>query len=436
MLPTEVIRHKRDGLELSDEDIAAFLDGYTRGEIPDYQMAALAMAVYFRGLSPRELAQWTDAMLHSGEVLDLSDIPGRKVDKHSTGGVGDKISLPLAPLVAACGLKVPMIAGRGLGHTGGTLDKLEAIPGFNVRLESADFRRIVRDVGCCLIGQTSSLAPADRKLYSLRDVTSTVESIPLIASSIMSKKLAEGIDGLVLDVKFGSGAFMREQDRARELARTMVGIGRSFGKDVVAYLTDMNQPTGRAIGNALEIFETVDVLRGAGPPDVVELTLVLGEEMLVIGGLATDAGEARGKLMKAIASGAGLAKFEQMVEAQGGDPRAVTDWSLMPQARSRIDVVAARAGYVGAMDAAEIGRAAMLLGAGRQKVEDAVDLAVGIILHKRTGAYVEQGEPLATLHVNDARPVEAARSRLLRAMPIGDTAPRPQPLVAERITAN
>lgn len=433
MVPTDVLRRKRDGQALSDDEIRDFLAAYTRGDVPDYQMSALAMAIFFRGLDARELAAWTHAMLHSGDVLDLSDIPGRKVDKHSTGGVGDKISLPLAPLVAACGVKVPMISGRGLGHTGGTLDKLESIPGFRVDLDVERYRTLVRDVGACLIGQTARLAPADKKLYALRDVTSTVESIPLISSSIMSKKLAEGIDALVLDVKFGSGAFMREFEKAELLARTMVGIGRSFGKDVVALLTDMDQPLGCAVGNALEVIESVEILQGKGPADVRELTLALGAEMLVLGHVAKDEAEARRKLEAAIADGSGLRKFEQLTEAQGGDPRALTDFSRLPTARRRIDVPAPRSGFIARLQTDEVGRAAMLLGAGRQRVDSVVDPAVGLVLQKRTGDAIQAGEPIATLYVNDETPLDAARQRLIGAVEFSDAPPKPRPLVARRI---
>jgi pyrimidine-nucleoside phosphorylase len=328
---------------------------------------------------------------------------------------------------------VPMIAGRGLGHTGGTLDKLESIPGFNVRLSADQFRRCVREVGFAMAGQSSSLAPTDKKLYSLRDVTSTVESIPLISSSIMSKKLAEGIDGLVLDVKFGSGAFMRKYEDAKLLAQTMVGIGQSFGKRTVAYLTSMDQPLGQAVGNALEIFESVDVLRGGGPADIVELTLVLGAEMLVLAGVAFDEKEARAQLQHAIDSGAGLRKFEQVVAAQGGDPRSVTDWSLIAQARKQIEVRVPQTGHIRHIQTDEVGRAAMLLGAGRQKVEDNVDTAVGLMLHKRLGDAVSAGDLLAVLHVNDESNVAAATRQLLNAYEIGEPPARVPALVAERI---
>jgi pyrimidine-nucleoside phosphorylase len=326
-----------------------------------------------------------------------------------------------------------MISGRGLGHTGGTLDKLESIPGFDVRLDTAAFRRIVRDTGACLIGQTEQLAPTDRKLYSLRDVTATVESIPLIAASIMSKKLAEGIDALVLDVKFGSGAFMREYDRAKLLAQTMVGIGARNGKDVVALLTDMDQPLGLAVGNSLEVVESVDVLCGRGPADLTEITYALGVEMLLLGRVAKDAADARAQLEAAVRSGAGLRKFEEIVRAQGGDARALTDLSRLPGARARVEVPAPRTGWVTRIQTDEVGRAAMLLGAGRQKVDDVIDPGVGLVLRRKTGDRVERGEPLAVLHVNDEAALDAARQRLLAAYEFGDAAPAPRPLVAGRI---
>jgi pyrimidine-nucleoside phosphorylase len=429
----DVIKTKRDGGRLSPEQIRYFIDGYTRGEIPDYQAAALVMAVFIRGLHADELAVWSDAMLRSGEVLDFSDLPGAKVDKHSTGGVGDKISLPLAPLVAACGVRVPMISGRGLGHTGGTLDKLESIPGFRTDLSAARFRELVRDVGLGLIGQTEKLAPADRKLYALRDATATVECIPLIASSIMSKKLAEGCDALVLDVKTGSGAFMKRPADARELAKTMVGIAAGVGKRAVALITDMDQPLGRAVGNALEVEESILTLRGEGPADITELTLALGAEMLMLGGVARDAQDGRARLRRAIEDGSGLRKFMQVIEGQGGDPRVVDEPLRLPRARREVAVGAPRAGHVAAIDAEKVGVATLLLGAGRAKKEDAIDPAVGAMVHRKVGDRVEAGEPLLTLYVNDERNLDAARAMAVEAYAIADTAPAPRPLVLERI---
>jgi pyrimidine-nucleoside phosphorylase/thymidine phosphorylase len=434
MTPYELIHAKRDGRAIPDAEIAALVDGFTRGDIPDYQMAAFCMAVFFRGMDEAEVRALTGAMLRSGDVLDLSDVPGAKVDKHSTGGVGDKVSLALAPLVAACGVKVPMISGRGLGHTGGTLDKLEAIPGFRVDLPADRFRALVREVGACLVGQTARLAPADRKLYALRDVTATVESIPLIAASIMSKKLAEGIDALVLDVKVGSGAFMKRLDDARALASTLAGIGRGMGKKVTALLTAMDQPLGRAVGNALEVVETVELLRGGGPPDLREVTVELGAEMLVLGGAAAGLPEARAKVEAAIAGGSGLAKLEEIVRAQGGDADALRDPGRLPRAPRTYAVPAPAAGAVAAIDAEGVGLAAVALGAGRRKVEDRIDPAVGIVVHRKLGDRVERGEPLCTVHEGDrSEPRERVVTRLQAAWTIGPVAPAPRPLVLERM---
>ena len=433
MNAAETIRRKRDGHALLPEEIRAFIAAYTDGSVPDYQAAALLMAVFFRGLDEPELDAWTQAMLHSGDVLDFSDIPGVKVDKHSTGGVGDMISIALAPLVAACGVVVPMISGRGLGHTGGTLDKLEAIPGFRVDLSVEKFRAQLQSIGCCLIGQTERLCPADRKLYALRDVTGTVESIPLIASSILSKKLAEGIDGLVLDVKVGSGAFMKTLDDARALARTLVGIGRGAGKQVTAFLTDMDQPLGRRIGNAIEVREAILTLTGRGEPDVREVTLALGAEMLQLAKLAGDEVSARMKLVRAIDTGAALEKLAAVVAAQGGDPRAILDGKL-PEVATASVVIATRKGVVQSIDAEEIGLAALALGAGRARKEDTIDPAVGMELLRKVGEPVGRSEPLVALHHRDGRGLEEARRRVERAYRISDEPARPKsdrPLVIE-----
>ena len=432
----ELIQRKRDGGRLSGDEIRSLVAAYTAGHIPDYQVAALLMAVFFRGLDAEELSAWTGAMLHSGEILDLADVPGVKVDKHSTGGVGDKISLPLAPLVAACGVPVPMISGRGLGHTGGTLDKLESIPGFRVDLPPERFRKQVAELGCCLIGQTATIAPADKKLYALRDATATVESIPLICSSILSKKLAEGIDALVLDVKVGRGAFMKGIEDARLLARTMVDLGEAMGKRVVALLTSMDEPLGRTIGNALEVRESLEVLRGGGPADVVELTVRLDAEMLLLGGVALDLADGELRIRRAIADGSGLAKFRAIVEAQGGDPRAVDDPSLLPAAPRILEVPARRDGFVADIDSLELGHAAVPLGAGRAKKEDAVDPAVGFELLRHVGEPVRAGEPLVRVHAPATGPVDAVIARVAAAYRFED-APPPlrRPLVLERLTA-
>ncbi|MBI3180974.1 MAG: thymidine phosphorylase [Myxococcales bacterium] len=433
MTPYETIKAKRDGRQLDPEDIRRFLEGYTTGTVSDYQMAAMCMAVFFRGLDPRELGAWTRAMLESGEVLELSDTPGIKVDKHSTGGVGDKVSLALAPLAAACGVPVPMISGRGLGHTGGTLDKLESIPGFKVDLPISEYRRLVREVGACLIGQTATLAPADKKLYALRDVTATVDCLPLIASSIMSKKLAEGIDALVLDVKVGSGAFMKELDDARALARTMIGIGAEMGRKVVALITDMDQPLGRAVGNALEVEEAVAMLRGGGPPDFAEVTLALTAEMLVLGGRAPDPAQARQRLAEAIRDGSAFRKLQEIIRHQGGDPLAVEDFSRLPRSRASLAVPARSSGFVSAIDCEAIGLAAVALGAGRLRTGSTIDPAVGFTLERKLGDAVGVGETLVTIRYNDDRGLDDTLRRVQSAYTISPAAPARRPLVVERI---
>jgi len=422
----ELIRTKRDGGTLDPEDIRAFIAAYSRDEVPDYQVAALLMAVYFQGLDPGELSAWTDAMLRSGEVLNLDHIPGAKVDKHSTGGVGDKISLPLAPIVAACGVRVPMVSGRGLGHTGGTLDKLESIPGFRTDLTVERYVEMVADIGASLIGQTAEITPADKRMYALRDVTATVPSIPLIASSIMSKKLAEGIDALVLDVKVGTGAFMTNEADARVLAQTMVAVGERMGKRVVALLTDMNQPLGVAVGNALEVRESIDILRGAGPDDTRTLTLTLARTMLELGGV--DPGGAE----RAIADGSALRKFREIVAAQGGDVAAIDDPTRLPTAAHTTPLVADRAGYIAAIDTRAVGIAAGHLGAGRATKDDVIDPAVGLEICVRLGDRVEGGQPLVRMHHNE-RGLDAATALLRAAYTIGDEVVRAGPLVIGRV---
>ncbi len=389
-------------------EVEGLVNAYTKGDIPDYQVSAWLMAVVLRGMTRAETAALTDAMLRSGEVLDLSSLPARKVDKHSTGGVGDKTSLVLAPLAAAAGVAVPMISGRGLGHTGGTLDKLEAIPGFNVNLSVAEFRRVLATCGCAMIGQTAEIAPADRKLYALRDVTGTVESPYLICASIMSKKLAEGIDALVLDVKTGSGAFMKSEKDAAFLAELMVETGERMGKQVVALITDMDQPLGNMIGNALEVVECLEVLRGAGPEDLRELCLELAGWMLHLGGAAGTVAEGKQQSAKLIASGKALEKFRQVVELQGGDPRVIDDAKRLPQAQHTMPALSEKSGFIAALQCEQIGTACVILGGGRERKEDAVDPAVGIVLHKKVGDWVNAGEPLATIHYN-------AEARALRA---------------------
>lgn len=433
MHPYELIKRKRDGGLLEAGEIAQFIAGYTEGIIPDYQMAAMCMSIFFNGLTDAELAAWAGAMLRSGEVIDLSDVPALKVDKHSTGGVGDKVSLSLAPLAAACGVPVPMISGRGLGHTGGTLDKLESIPGFRVDLGVERYRELVRTIGCCLIGQTATVVPADKKLYALRDVTATVDCIPLIASSIMSKKLAEGIDALVLDVKVGSGAFMKTLDDARKLATTMVGIGREMGKKVVAIITDMEQPLGRAIGNSLEAIEAIDMLKGQAPADYTECTMKLTAKMLELGQAAKDETEARARLQAVIDDGSALKKFAQIIEAQGGNPAVLYDYSVFPTARQVVPIPSPVSGYITAIDTEKVGMAAVALGAGRERVDSIIDPAVGFVLEKKVGDKVEKGEPLAMMHINDAARAATIIDRFQSACAFGDEAPAPRPLIIETI---
>jgi len=426
----DVIRKKRDQLELSREEITSLIQGYTSGEIPDYQAAAWLMAAVIRGLTRAETAALTDAMLRSGEVLDLSDFSASKVDKHSTGGVGDKTSLVLAPVAAAGGLVVPMISGRGLGHTGGTLDKLESIPGFNVNLPVADFRRVLHACGCCMIGQTAEIAPADRKLYALRDVTGTVESPYLICASIMSKKLAEGIDALVLDVKTGSGAFMKREEDAVFLAELMVETGQRMGKKMVALITDMDQPLGLCVGNSLEVAEVLEVLRGQGPNDLRELCLELAGWMFHLGGVASSVAQGKSTAAQLIKSGKALDKFRQMVELQGGDVRVIDDPSRLPQAKQTLDVAAPSSGYVAAIECEDVGTACVVLGGGREKKEDSVDPAVGMILHKKVGDRVTAGEPLCVIHYNSESRAQRAKSLLEKSYRIADAPPaQARPLV-------
>ena len=433
MVPQWIIEKKRDGLALNDAEIREFINAFTAGDIPDYQMAALAMAIFFRGMTFPEVTALTDAMLHSGEIVDTSGIARPKADKHSTGGIGDKVSLVLAPLVACCDIAVPMISGRGLGITGGTLDKLESIPGYKTNLSIPEFLRVLERCGCSIIGQTATLAPADRKLYALRDVTATVPSIPLISASIMSKKLAEGTDALVLDVKWGKGAFMKDQSQAHELARTMVEIGARMGKGMTALLTDMNQPLGRTAGNALEVIETVETLQGKGPADLVEMTLACGAHMLMLCRRAPTEAAARAQLQRHLDSGAGFAKWLEMVELQGGDPRAITDLARLPTASIRRDFPATRSGFVSGVDANLIGRACLVLGAGRTRVEDKVDHAVGVSGLVKIGESVAAGQPLLTLHANSAAKLDEALALLRDAFTIADATPAPTPLIAEII---
>jgi len=430
----ELIQKKRDRGVLSDEEIAWLIGSYTSGAVADYQMAAMAMAIYLNGLEPGELVEWTRAMLHSGEVLDFSEIKIPKVDKHSTGGVGDKVSIPLAPMVAACGVAIPMMSGRGLGHTGGTLDKLESIPGFTTALDPVRFRQVLDRCGLVLAGQSETLVPADRKLYALRDATATVESIPLISSSIMSKKLAEDLDGLVLDVKVGSGAFMKSLDRARALAETMVGIGKAYGVKTVALLTSMDTPLGNEIGNANEIAESIAVLRGEGPDDLVEVTMALGIEMLSVAGIETDPDKARAMLEATRTNGKALEVFARVVEAQGGDPRVAEDpAAVLPRAPHRAEVTAEHAGFLRGLHALKVGVAAMRLGAGRERKEDTIDPAVGITVLVKPGEKLEAGQPILGLAYRHPARLDEALSVLDGAIEIGDEAPAQEPLIIERV---
>lgn len=430
----ELIAAKRDGRALDAADVRRVIAAYMDGSLADYQMSALLMAVFFRGMDDAETVALTEAMLHSGRVIDLASVPGTKVDKHSTGGVGDKVSICLAPIVAACGVPVPMVSGRGLGHTGGTLDKLEAIPGFRTDLGVGDFARIVGDVGACLIGQTAEIAPADKRIYALRDVTATVECIPLIVASILSKKLAEGIDGLVLDVKVGRGAFMKTEANARALAEALVRVGRRAGKRVTALLTAMDAPLGCTVGNAIETREAIDVLHGRGPRDLIACTLALADEMLVVGGVAKDAGEARAKTTQAIASGAAAERMRKLIALQSGDPRVVDDPSRLEVASVEVVVRAPRAGFVATIDALEVGLASVAMGAGRTRADQKVDAAVGITVDAKPGAEVRAGDALARLHVraNDAS-AEATAARVRDAFVIADARAAEAPLVIGRI---
>ena len=434
-LPAELIIRKREGKALTEDEIHGWVDGYVRGDIPDYQMAAMAMAIFFRGMSPKETAALTLCMRDSGTVIDLSHISALKVDKHSTGGVGDKVSICLAPMVAACGVPVPMVAGRGLGHTGGTIDKLEAIPGFRCDQSVHAFGKQVSKIGCAIFGQTGQIAPADRQLYALRDVTGTIESIPLITASILSKKLAEGIDALVMDIKVGEGAFMRTAEEARELARTIIRVGRIADKKVSVLLTRMDAPLGRAVGNAIETREAIEVLHGKGPEDLVECTLALGAEMLKLGGVEKNTARARARLQAAVDDGTALEKMEKMVRAQGGDPRVVAEPDRLAIAAKQVIVKAPRDGWVRSIDAREVGVAAVTLGAGRTRSDQAVDHAVSILIDRKPGERVQKGAALATLYVHDGRAahVTAAKQRVRDAFTVGRGAPQLPPLVIETI---
>ncbi len=433
MHAVDIIAKKRDGVELSREEIEFFVQGYTRGEIPDYQAAAWLMAVCLRGMTDREIHDLTLTMAYSGDVLDLKDIVPFAVDKHSTGGVGDKVSLVVAPLVAACGLPVAKMTGRGLGFSGGTVDKLESIPGYRADLSVAEFKAQLEEIGIVLTGQSADLAPADRKLYALRDVTATVESIPLIVGSIMSKKLAAGADGIVLDVKMGNGAFMKTLEDAEALAQAMVHLGGQAGRRVVALISDMNQPLGWAVGNALEVREAINTLHEGGPADLREHCLVVAAEMLALGNKATDTSEALTLASETLASGAAWRKFRELVEAQGGDVRYVDEPARLPQARLIEPVPAPRGGYLVSVNAAEVGKAVVELGGGREEINDPIDHSVGVLVHHKVGDSVQKGTPLFTVHANDETKLAAARERVLAAHTFSDTPVQQLPLFYRRV---
>lgn len=429
----DIIMKKRNGGELSREEIEFFVEGYTKGEIPDYQVSALMMAIYFRKMTEAETLHLTMAMAHSGEMLDLSAIKEIKVDKHSTGGVGDKTSLALIPMVAACGIPVAKMSGRGLGHTGGTIDKLESFPGFSTAITAEKFMKNVNEIGIAIMGQTADLAPADKKLYALRDVTATVDNMSLIASSIMSKKLAAGADAIVLDVKTGSGAFMKTEDDALALAREMVQIGNNAGRRTIAVVSDMDQPLGRAIGNALEVKEAIDTLKGCGPKDFEELCLTLGTQMLLAGGIVSEEQKARDMLRQTIHDGSALRKLASFVEAQGGDSAAVFRPELLPCANIIMPITADREGFISHIECDEIGICSLILGGGRETKESEIDLSVGLVLEKKVGDVVKKGDTLAYLHANDEDKAQIATERFLRAYHISEEKPETSPLIKKII---
>jgi len=435
MLALRLIERKHDGGRIDAGEWRALANAYAAGHVPDYQMAAFLMACFLRGLDRTETTALTEAMLRSGDVLDLSDLGRPRIDKHSTGGVGDKVSIVLAPLISSLGVAVPMMSGRGLGHTGGTLDKLESIPGFRTDLSLVEARAMLERLNCALIGQTAEIAPADRKMYALRDATGTVEAIPLIAASIMSKKLAEGLTGLVLDVKRGSGAFLPELERGLELARTMIELGADHDTPVVALITAMDRPLGRACGNALEVEESILALRGEGPPDLMSVTYALGAEMLVLAGVVADHDAARRKMEQAIGTGRAAEHFQKIIEAQGGNPAVVDDPALLPQAAEVELYLAPRRGFVSRVEPRAVGRGITALGGGRTTMEDRLDLSVGFMITARPGDWVEQGEPLASIFARDRAGVESGRATLRNAIAVADEADPPLPLVSHRVSA-
>lgn len=425
----DLIMKKRNGEALSDAEINYMIEEYTADRIPDYQMSAMMMAVYFRGMNAQETTALTMAMAHSGEMMDLSAISGVKVDKHSTGGVGDKTSIALTPMVAACGVKIAKMSGRGLGHTGGTIDKLESFEGFTTGILAEHFTKQVNEIGVSIMGQTLDIAPADKKLYALRDVTATVDNMSLIASSIMSKKLASGADAIVLDVKTGSGAFMKQEEDAFALAKEMVTLGNMAGRKTIAIVSDMDQPLGYAVGNALEVEEAIATLRGEGPEDFTQLCMTLGAYMLIAAGAARTEEEAKQKLSAVIQDQSALKKLAEFVEAQGGNSKAVYDTSLLPKSAVAEEIVSAQEGYVKKIDCEEIGICSLILGGGRETKESKIDLSVGLVLHKKVGAYVKAGESLATIYANDKNKLEAAKERFLKAYHMDDKQPERLPLI-------
>ena len=430
----DLIMKKRNGGILTEEEIQFMVSGYTQGQIPDYQMSAMMMAVYFQGMTETETTALTMAMAHSGEMLDLKDIAGVKVDKHSTGGVGDKTSIALAPMAAACGVKIAKMSGRGLGHTGGTIDKLESFEGFTTGITAEHFKRQVNEIGISIMGQTLDIAPADKKLYALRDVTATVDNMSLIASSIMSKKLASGADAIVLDVKTGSGAFMKKEADAFALAREMVRIGNRAGRKTIAVVSDMDQPLGFAVGNALEVQEAIATLKGEGPEDFTQLCMTLGSYMLIAGGRAKEEEEARNLLQEVIANGSALRKLEAFIQAQGGNPAAGHQPALLPKAAMVEEITAPQTGFVEKIDCEEIGICSLLLGGGRETKESEIDLSVGLILHKKAGDYVEAGESLATIHANDRQKLMMAKERFLKAYHMTPQRVAKRPLIKGLVT--
>lgn len=436
MTATEIIRKKREGGTLTSGEMQFIIQGYVKGTVPEYQVSAFLMATFFRGMTKEETAEFTRLMLHSGDMIDLSHIPGVKVDKHSTGGVGDKISLLLAPVVAACGVPVPMISGRGLGHTGGTLDKLESIPGFRTDLSIDEYKNVIAEIGVVMIGQTNEIAPADKKMYALRDVTSTVECIPLIAGSIMSKKLAEGIDALVLDVKTGRGAFMPTYERSVELAQVLVGIGTNFGKETIGFITDMNQPLGRAIGNWNEVVESVEGLRGKNIPDIMELTYVLGGAMVWLGKKAATLAEGIEQCKEVVKNGKAYEKFLQLVKIQGGDISYIEHLDKYPTSKYSQEIKSSASGFISSIDSLELGLTGITLGGGRTKVDGVIDPKAGILLKKKVGDEVKSGEVLATLFTDKSVVVDSAEKRIASAFTVDNERPTSSPLVISVVDKN